>query len=380
MAEDPIIDPNTGMFNTGTVYHSPGPGGAGSSLGGVLDFLNAFKGQDLANEARAKRHMESAGYAEQHLQPSTYADESELQNTVGTATGMTPQGVGAMSQKMPAMEFRSKVAALQQQYPEGIPSQELEAASLQTGQNVPGLYGYMGRQVGAERGEKKDFSTVLQKEYANALTQADTDREARRKAADVMLPAYGDRYSPVLEAWVRNGTDEPTPMALARKNTTVAKGEQATGAAALSWARGEYLQKTMDPDIQVKLARVGLLDVQQKLATTHEEIEKIKAANGGVLPEAQKPAYMRILAELDQRVQAQAAQGALGLKPDPKITADLQKQIRDVQSHLGPSTAPAATAKKYASEQAFADDWAKDHDGAPPSAEVRAKAKTLGYF
>jgi hypothetical protein len=340
--DDSIVDPQNGLFQAHQVFHSPGPGGAGSPLGGMLDFLNAFKGQDLANQAQASRNV-AAMHAAQQLQPMDYNDVQGMADTVGTSTGLGPVGAEQMSQNSPAMLYRSKIASLQQQYPQGIPTSELETAALATGQNTQGLYSYMGRTQGIDAGAIKNFDITRQKNYANALQNAETDVDARRMTADLMLGTH-PQFKDVLEQWVAQGSPDPTPMALARKNKTVAQGEQATAGASASTARAAYLGAITDPTVKNLLSKSHLEDVQSKLAETHTEIEKIKAANGGVLPEAQKPKYMQILAQLEGRLQAQAAQGSLGIKPNPSVVADLHAAIKDVEAKVNAKAAGTAAA------------------------------------
>ena len=251
------VDPVTGMYRE-EIYHTPGPGN-NAGLGTALDILNVMKAQRLNDQLEAEKTQKELEFAQ------SQAGESSLLNTpegkfAAQQFGVSPETVSGINQNAPTVRVQNRVRqAAEAAGPEGLkPEQVAQIYMEETGSVPPSLSSLLGRQtsnIGAgQRQNKKTLGQV----YQEMLKQSDTDKEARRKAADAYVavePNLSVTEQAGLEDWVSHGTDEPTPYAKARTGTQIARGKEAGAKAGLETARAKQIETLTPAELKLLEAR-----------------------------------------------------------------------------------------------------------------------------
>ena len=277
------IDPETGEF----VYDRQpmaGPGNIGP-LGGLLQIMNASKGQDLASQIAGQRQLANMANVQRAgvggVDYSTPEGQQALQGM-----GISPQTAQGLVQNAPVMKVKAALASYQQAHPgEAIPSQILEQAYIGAGMNPPaGLYSYLGREAGIQGAGDRAIMKNVQDAYSKIWGSQDvTDSEARRMAAGALTQIHPE-YAARLNSWISMGTDQRSPMGEARRKSTEARGEEYGKLGELAAARAENIKQLTAPTVALRMAQAGLADAHRAATNTINELNQMREANGGVLP------------------------------------------------------------------------------------------------
>ena len=351
------IDPETGEFQYDR-QPMAGPGNIGP-LGGLLQVMNAVKGQNLANQIQGQRQLGNLGLV-QRLGVSGMDYSSPEGQSALQSLGVSPQTASSLVESAPTMRVRSALAAYSQAHPgEAIPSQVLEQAYIGAGLNPPaGLWGYASREAGiAGAGDREMFRQVGQA-YKTALQGADTDMEARRKAAS-MATAMHPEWTDKLEAWVAQGSNAPTPYAETRRKTTEERGTAAAAQAELAKAHARYFNIIADPTAKARMAQAGLADAHTAITNTLEQIDQIRLHNGGVLPGVEAEKDENELLNIEKTIGVLMGK-SFGLSPAEKqtlqdSTAKLIELRTKIENNLVTAKGRTAAARKWSSPEEVRD-------------------------
>lgn len=150
-----------------------------------------------------------------------------------------------------------------------------------------------------------------------------------------------------MEIWVASGTDQPTPAALARKNSLEAGAEAKSAGAALSNARADDLMQTNAARLKELAARAGMENAHADL---FRAIEKTKGvAPSGDLKEADRRQLEKAIVTAQQSIAKSETDPLVNLTPQAKqahqdFVAATKQQIALWQQRLAAKPAGGVSA------------------------------------
>jgi hypothetical protein len=344
------INPETGIWENAPASYSPGPGGPGSILPGLLGITSAFRAQQLSEQADARRkqqELEEIQKAAQGGGANIY--EGPAGEQITGAYGIPPETVQQIYEQAPNRRIRARMSDLAQQYEGGsIPSSEIENAYLTEGLPPPtGLYGYMGRQTTAETSRTRIASTALSKATTAGITAMDRskglaeDEATQQKAFDTaFLAALSDPAIPKeVRAEVQGKLNE-------------ARAKATGGAAPLPQARVEELGTRSELEtarIDYMKSEIGIQKAKQAgLDEYRTQLLRLRGMAGGNLTPAQRMRLGNSLTALEAKLGNEKT-AQLTMSPQQKaaraeVIPALEAEIKRQKEALAQPTPPAGRA------------------------------------